>query len=758
MNLYIGIRTKLLLAVFFLLVISFSILLVSTLVSIDSFVVRQIDTELAEQLGYVQHHFYERTETVRDSLGQQLTSPTMQEHLRADDRIWLSAALQRWKAILPFLDLFSIVNADQMTLARLNTAEPVGRFAMPDLLDKAFSEKKPVVSTELVSVKALSMEAGSAKVPLQSVNGGVMMVTLVLPVIDATGKVIGAVVAGDVLNGDNFLPIQYRSLFGDKGEIMVSQFDTTIVSSSRQEMINGTRVAPEIMEELKSGQAYYGRVETGEMPYRSSYVPILNGRGGFIGSLAVAVSTADYQKIRNNTKQNVLNTAVVSMMLLLVIAVVISRKLAEPLRRLARGVRMIEAGDLEQQVEVTSSDEVGQLARSFNSMVKTLAERKRIIESKTDDLQKLNERLEKIVTERTSQLQLEMGMLETVLTCMAEGMVVVDSQGCVVRFNPAAQKIFDIVPCRVIGHSLTQLADQEGFAELIRFAQSVGADEEGMGGAGERTIHVKGKQLQVSVSQLVECSGERAGVVVSLRDVTAEAEVDRMKSDFISTVSHELKTPLTSIKGALQFIMNKGKWLTTTERELINVCLRNSDRLSRLISDILDISKIEAGRVELILRPESANELVVNAIEEIKGVALARGITVINSVPVDLPLVYGDHDRLVQVLTNLLSNAVKFSPEQKVVVVSAVHVGNYVTISVTDSGRPIQWADRDKLFRKFQQIERDDMGTRGGTGLGLAICKEIVERHHGRIYYENSQSGGNVFSFTVPVCEESHEG
>jgi PAS domain S-box-containing protein len=365
--------------------------------------------------------------------------------------------------------------------------------------------------------------------------------------------------------------------------------------------------------------------------------------------------------------------------------------------------------------------------------------------------------LEKKVAERTNRLQLEMGMLETILTCMNEGMVVTDRENRVIQFNPSAQKFLNTVPHRVMGRTLSELAAIDGFAQLQQIAGGAGY-EDSVIPQGEIPLEVDDRMLQVSVSQLVDSDDNRAGLIMSIREVTPEEEVDRMKADFISTVSHELKTPLTSIKGALQYIMNKSRWLTSTERELLTVCQRNSDRLIRLINDILDISKIEAGKIEFIYGPQSVDDLVEAAINEIKGFAIGKGITVINNSPSDLPQVFGDYERLAQVLSNLLSNAVKFSPEHKVVMVNAEVSGSFVIISVVDSGREIQWADREKLFRKFQQLERDDMGSRGGTGLGLAICKGIVERHHGRIFYETGPEGGNVFSFTIPVCEACHEG
>ncbi len=756
MSLFVGIRTKLLLAILLLLVISFSILLYTTIVSVDSFVARQIDTELAERLRYLQHQFYSRGDAVRDALLRQSVSQELKIKVQNVDRIWLSETLDQWRAILPYIDFINVVDVNKRVLARTNKEAVSDTFAVPVLLDEAFRGKKAIISTELLTCKALDCEISQSQLLTRPCKDAAMVVTVVVPLVGEGGKVIGALVAGDLLNGDSHLADEYGILFGKEGHIALTQLGYTIISSHK-DIQNTTQLDPVILSHLASGQTYLGDVKVGNQIHRTTFFPILDIKGVFIGSLSVGLDVKGYRLIRQESERNIIAAAVVAILLSFGIAFFVSRQLAEPLRRLARGVRMIEAGDLNQQVEVVSSDEVGQLAHSFNSMASTLTERNKTIEAKTEALQELNDLLERKVEERTIRLQLQMGMQEAILTCMVEGMVVTDSENRVIQFNPAAQKFFDIVPHRVLGYLLTDLSAYEGFADLARIVDRAGSGD-GSIQQGEAIVYVKGRKLLVSLAQLLDSADVGAGVVMSLRDASTEEEVDRMKADFLSTVSHELKTPLTSIKGALQFIMNKGKWLTATERELIAVCLRNTDRLIRLINDILDISKIEAGKVAFEFTPQSVNELVMYAIEEIKGFAIGRGITVINCSTDDLPPVFGDYDRLIQVLTNLLSNAVKFSSEQKVVIVNAVLTDNYVTISVVDSGRSIQWTDRAKLFRKFQQLDRDDMGFRGGTGLGLAICKEIVEMHHGRIYYETGSSGGNVFSFTVPVYRERHEG
>jgi PAS domain S-box-containing protein len=514
-------------------------------------------------------------------------------------------------------------------------------------------------------------------------------------------------------------------------------------------------VAPEILDSLDRGIPYRGEARIGAKVYKTAFEPITNSRGKLVGSLSVALSKEDFNKIRRDNERNILVSALIGILLSFAIAYVATRHITRPLKALSHGVRKIEEGDLNQRVLATAGDELGMLADSFNRMASALAERDATIRKKNQDLLELNDLLEKKVTERTAELRMEMERLETVLTSMAEGIVVTDRDNRVILFNPAAQKLFDTVPHRVVNRPVDELHELDGFAGL---AEYLGAVRSGGISAAvrEEELEVNGKKLRVSLSSLSDEADTFAGVVMSIRDVTMEEAVDRMKMEFISTVSHELKTPLTSMKGSLQFILGKGKF-NDTERELLSVCLRNTDRLIRLISDILDVSRIEGGRLTFTFKPQAIGTLVTYASEEIRPLAMGRNIAIVNEIGDDIPPVYGDHDRLVQVLTNLLSNAVKFSPEGKVITVSAAREGNYVVVSVADRGAVIQWSDRDKLFKKFQRLEASETGERGGTGLGLAICKEIVERHHGRIYYQSGVTGGNVFTFTVPVYEEENE-
>lgn len=750
---HLNIRNKLLLSILVILVVSYSVLLLVTINSVGKFVEEQVNKDLAEHLSYARSQYYARAELVKHSFMQTSSSPFVQQKVRSGDHAWLADAARRWSRVFPFVDVITIVDADKKVIARANNDINNDHFEMGWMLDKAMVEKKPVISTELIPYSLLVREGKTDYALPHQKEGEAMMITTVVPVIDEKGKVAGFLVAGDLLNKGAHLPDLVRDVFGKETELSITQGGITIVSSLAEDKANPTILDTSIVDRLQKGLPFWGTVDRGGHSYKTVYEPIFNSRGEWVGALSVSIKEWEYERVRWDNNRNILLSALLGILLSFGMAYFSAKNLTSPLKALADGVEKIEMGDLSQRLRVPAADEFGLLADSFNRMAAALAERDGTIRRKTEALQELNELLENRVAERTIELRMEMGRLEAILTNMAEGIVVTDSENRVILFNPAAQKILDIVPHRVLHQPIEQVCEAGSFCALATYIGEQRSDSLRSSG-GEEEVEVKGKKLKVHLNSIYDEAGGFAGVVMSLRDITMEEEVDRMKTEFISTVSHELKTPLTSMKGSLQFIMNKGKWLTDTERELLTICLRNTDRLIRLINDILDISKIEAGRVEFTMKPQSIGELVIYSVEEIKSFAMSRNISIINCIGDDIPHIYGDHDRLVQVLTNLLSNSVKFSPAGQVVMVSAVKQGNYVAVSVADHGKVIVWSDREKLFKKFQQLETSSGGDRGGTGLGLAICKEIVERHHGKIYYEMGATGGNVFTFTVPVYEE----
>ncbi|MBI5416149.1 MAG: hybrid sensor histidine kinase/response regulator [Candidatus Omnitrophica bacterium] len=229
----------------------------------------------------------------------------------------------------------------------------------------------------------------------------------------------------------------------------------------------------------------------------------------------------------------------------------------------------------------------------------------------------------------------------------------------------------------------------------------------------------------------------------------------KMQREFTSTVSHELRTPLASIKTAIDLVARKMLGdITKEQKEVLGRAKRNVERLRRLVDDILDLTKIESGKVELDFRMNDINRIIQEVVDTQQDVAQSRGLYLKTQLDARIPKVPVDNDRIIQVLLNLLHNAIKFTKEGGITVTSQdKSANNHIIVSVTDTGKGIAEQDIPKLFQKFQQIESPEKNEEGGTGLGLAICKEIVGRHGGKMVVESALGKGSTFSFVLPIQE-----
>jgi PAS domain S-box-containing protein len=259
--------------------------------------------------------------------------------------------------------------------------------------------------------------------------------------------------------------------------------------------------------------------------------------------------------------------------------------------------------------------------------------------------------------------------------------------------------------------------------------------------------------VKVGVSAVVDSSGEYIGRVIALRDITAEREIADMKNEFVSTVSHELRTPLTSIKGYVDLILDGSAGeINEIQQDFLGIVKENSDRLVELINEMLDISRIESGRVHLRVEPMNIAESIEGSVDTFRAVLSQTGRSIEVHAPSNLPRVCADRDRVGQVLINLLSNALKYSPGGGRVDVTASHHGDFVGVAVTDHGLGIGKEDLKRLFTKFYRVDSAMTREIGGTGLGLSICKNIIELLGGEISVKSKLGAGSTFSFTLPVA------
>jgi PAS domain S-box-containing protein len=337
---------------------------------------------------------------------------------------------------------------------------------------------------------------------------------------------------------------------------------------------------------------------------------------------------------------------------------------------------------------------------------------------------------------------------------VSEGMgITIAVEGCIVAANHAFGKLFGYESGEIIGLELAEIiAPEKREGPSIRPARAAGAAGRPERPREARARRKDGSTFDVEVTtRAITYQGHAAdGIIV--RDISERKEIDRLKTEFVSVVSHELRTPLTSIRGSLG-LMEGGAVgeLPAKARELVAIARQNADRLIRLINDILDLEKIEAGKIQLNVAALEPGELVERTVAELRAMALQYKVRITPAFA-RRDAVAGDHDRVIQVLTNLVSNALKFSPEDGEVTI-AVDDGTpgFLRFTVTDQGPGISEDQRARLFGRFVQLDAADTRKRGGTGLGLAISRSLVEQQSGRIGVDSTPGQGSSFWFELPL-------
>jgi PAS domain S-box-containing protein len=375
----------------------------------------------------------------------------------------------------------------------------------------------------------------------------------------------------------------------------------------------------------------------------------------------------------------------------------------------------------------------------------------------TRDNNNLRRGLELRVQEQTGHLRRMARETEVLVTSVGDGIYGVDAEGRITFVNPSGAGALRFTAEDLLGrdaHHVFHAPSADGtsypydgcyIAEAIRSGVVTAAEE-------DTYVRADGSEfpVEITASPLVDDDVVRGAVVV-FRDVTQRREVDRMKNEFISVVSHELRTPLTSIRGSLDLLVSGvlGE-LTPRAESIANIALESSERLTRLINDILDLERIESGARPMNVVTVDAIELLTRSAAEMAAHAGSAGVRV--EVGPSAGRVRADVDRIVQTLTNLLGNAIKFSAEGQQVVVDSVVEDGQVVFRVRDEGRGIPADKLEAIFQRFEQVDSSDARQSGGTGLGLAISRGIVERHGGRIWAESRPGAGATICFTLPAA------
>lgn len=351
--------------------------------------------------------------------------------------------------------------------------------------------------------------------------------------------------------------------------------------------------------------------------------------------------------------------------------------------------------------------------------------------------------------------QVEAAKSQAILEGVADGVMVADARGQIILFNAAAERILEIPREQALGSSTREMlglygAEGRAWLATIEDWAANPAERTPEDFAAER-LELGERVVSVHVAPVIKGS-EYLGTVSVFRDITVEVEADRAKSEFVSTVSHELRTPMTSIKGYADLLLAGavGK-LSDQQYYFLSIIRNNADRLAALVNDLLDISRIETGRVELDLRAVHIREVVDEVVGTLQGRAQGRGISLEAQVPEDLPVVWGDSARVNQILTNLVGNAIQYTPPGGKVTISACRDDDRLKVSVSDTGIGISEENQKRIFDRFFRADDPLVQETPGTGLGLPITASLVHMHGGEIWVESELGEGSTFVFTLPL-------
>jgi two-component system, OmpR family, phosphate regulon sensor histidine kinase PhoR len=500
--------------------------------------------------------------------------------------------------------------------------------------------------------------------------------------------------------------------------------DGTVLGEShdaRTDMENH-RSRPEIAAAFATGQGSSTRFSQ-TVGYEMMYTAVTilqDGQPLGVVRLAVPLQEVTASVVRVQRILAAATLVVIAFTFLL--AGLISYRTTRPVRQLTQAVRQMTdspwTGTPLHTNLPTARDEVGQLAQAFNVMSSKLSE-------------------------QFQALQAEDAKLAAVLQKMTDGVLLVDQSGRVQLINAAAERLFDSPSASALGRSLIEVTHAYQVVELWKSCQASGQGQSVSFELGRKKLALEG--TATPIGPLLP-----GRTLLLFQDMTGLRRTEAIRRDFISNVSHELRTPLAALKALAETLQDGAINDPPAAQHFLAQMETEIDALSLMVSELLELSRIESGRVPLVLRPVSPSEIVAQACGRLALQAERLHLALVLDCPDDLPPVLADGVRVQQVLVNLLHNAMKFTPEGGQIQVSAELDNQAVRFRVADNGIGIDPADLPRIFERFYKVDRARSGR--GTGLGLAIVRHLVEAHGGRIWVESIPGQGSVFAFTIPLA------
>jgi two-component system sensor histidine kinase VicK len=447
--------------------------------------------------------------------------------------------------------------------------------------------------------------------------------------------------------------------------------------------------------------------------------PVENEIGEQVAIIYVMNSLKKNYALLDATKIVLLEATLIALVVTIILGYLVARSITKPINAVTLKAEKMAKGDFNQYVDVQSTDEIGQLGRMFNY---------------------LNEGLKKSI----SEINREKSKMEAILNYMADGLIAVNKEGVFIHANLVAQDMFNLESKAIDTYKYRDII--EGSFESLRLKKIF--EEESA--TGSKLIEHDGKVYKVQYAPFFANQTEVSGLILVFQDMTEEEKLERLRRDFVANVSHELKTPLTTVKSYTETIID-GVGNPELERSFLETINSECDRMNRIVRELLDLSSMDHKQKKWNFEKANISYLLEKCVKKMNMTAKEKNQELRFDVVSETPEIVFDYDGIEQVVLNIISNAIKYSHEGGHVEVQLYQNGYDVVIEIKDDGFGIDKKDLNRIFERFYRVDKARSRALGGTGLGLSIAKEIMEAHEGSIHVQSQLGVGTTVFLNLPI-------
>lgn len=490
-----------------------------------------------------------------------------------------------------------------------------------------------------------------------------------------------------------------------------------------QSAFNLSQIQAELIIDAKKHgekQEGYSSIDNGASRAKHLAYPVLSDNGRVKGIIYVTYDLTDMYNTLEESKTILIKATALALVITVLIGFLIARSITEPINDVTKKAERMAKGDFDQVVEVKSDDEIGQLASMFNYL--TL---------------KLKSTLAEVNKEKSK--------LDTIITHMADGVIAVSLDGKIIHANPVALDML-----KIDSKDLSEIQYDEIFdAKNSRITIGSISNEEKW--RGNEIIEIDSKVYNAEYAPLIDENSNIGGMIIVFQDITKQQKLENMRKEFVANVSHELKTPITTIKSYTETLMDGAIEDREISMSFLSVIDSECDRMARIVRDLLQLSDLDYKQTKWNKKSLDINELLKNIYLKIKISAEEKNQKIDLNIEESIGEILADKDGIEQVILNIITNAIKYTPNNGTIKIGASSDSERVTITVKDNGIGIPKEDISRIFERFYRVDKARSREMGGTGLGLSIAKQIIEAHNGEIRINSEYNIGTTVDIILPL-------